>query len=282
MVYVQARIRDEVISMYKFTDDCLLGIPEIDREHEHLFQLINDGYMLLNSDQELKTAAQKLLGQLREYANTHFDHEEAYMKHIDDPELFSQKREHEDFSSYMDQINFSELTEEQMKPALENLLNYLSRWLFHHILSSDTLIGKYESPFAFTSKYITGIDEVDQEHRNLFQMVKDINDLMLDDYIFDKYDKIVSILEQLRDYAREHFLHEEAYMEKIGYPGIEQQKQAHEAFCDKVAEIRLDDIDENQQEYLEDLIKFLLNWLSVHILHMDKAIGDYDMHRQAD
>lgn len=34
-------------------------------------------------------------------------------------------------------------------------------------------------------------------------------------------------------------------------------------------------MDDNQQEYLINLIDFLLAWLSNHILGSDKKIGDY-------
>ena len=37
----------------------------------------------------------------------------------------------------------------------------------------------------------------------------------------------------------------------------------------------LDDMDNNQQEYLLDLIQFLLGWLSNHILGADKKIGQF-------
>lgn len=37
----------------------------------------------------------------------------------------------------------------------------------------------------------------------------------------------------------------------------------------------LDDMDNNQQEYLNDLIRFLLGWLSIHILGADKKIGEF-------
>jgi len=261
--------------MYEFTEDCRLGIPEIDKEHQHLFSLVNDGYLLLSLNKDLRPAARNLLKHLKDYANTHFDHEEAYMKKIDDPELPSQIQEHKAFITRINNVDFSNLAEAQVKPALENLLEYLSRWLLRHIIGSDTLIGKYESPFAFTSKYMTGIDDIDIEHRRLFEMVKETNDILHDDLIFDKYDKFLSILSQLKTYAREHFSHEEAYMEEINYPDILKQKEAHAAFCDKLAEIKLEEIDENQQEALENLVSFLLNWLSTHILRMDKAIGDY-------
>ena len=36
--------------------------------------------------------------------------------------------------------------------------------------------------------------------------------------------------------------------------------------------INYDNMDDNQQEYLNDLVEYLLNWLSTHILKMDKRI----------
>lgn len=261
--------------MLQFTDDCRLGIPEIDSEHEKLFSLVNEGYTLLSQEQNLRPAAKNLLKHLRDYADTHFAHEEDYMRKIEDPELSSQKQEHRDFANRMHSVDFSKLADDQLRPALKNLLDYLSRWLFSHVLKSDMLIGKFESPFAFTSKYMTGINEIDEEHRQLFQMVKETYDVIHNDILYDKYDQIIHLMNRLKDYTKEHFKHEEAYMEKVGYAGLNAQREAHQAFCDKLAEIHLDDIDNNQQEYLENLIDFLLNWLSVHILHMDKEIGNY-------
>ena len=63
-----------------------------------------------------------------------------------------------------------------------------------------------------------------------------------------------------------------AYMERISYDGLEAQKMTHQAFIDKLDEIDLFSVDENQQEALEELIGFLLNWLVNHILKMDKKI----------
>lgn len=261
--------------MYQFTDDCRIGIPEIDEEHETLFSLVNQAYSLLSEDQDLRKNSAIMLMHLKEYANTHFAHEEDYMKKIDDPELPSQQQEHWAFSQRMNAIDFSRLTDAQIKPAFTQLLDFLSRWLFRHILGSDTLIGKNESPFAFTSKYLTGVEFIDEEHCNLFRMIKKTYDIIHDDFLFDKYDETVAILNELKEYTLNHFDHEEALMREIQYPGLEKQLAAHQTFREKLAEIQLDEVDENQQEHLENLIQFLLNWLSVHIMGMDKAIGEF-------
>ena len=61
-------------------------------------------------------------------------------------------------------------------------------------------------------------------------------------------------------------------MERIGYEGIAMQRAAHTAFVDRLNEINLDDVDDNQKEYLEEILSFLLGWLTNHILKMDKKI----------
>ena len=140
------------------------------------------------------------------------------------------------------------------------------------------MIGKMqtEDPFAFTSKYHTGIEQIDNEHRRLFEIVKEVNDLIGNDLLYDKYDEIIHLIDELREYTRFHFADEEAYMEKVGYPQLDAQKRAHTAFVDKLMDIdlsQLEQIDEHQQEYLNNLISFLAGWLINHILKMDKQIG---------
>lgn len=262
--------------MYQFTDDCRIGIPEIDHEHKKLYDLINQAYDLLSSEQtDFRLSMQIMLKRLKEYADTHFVHEEAYMKEIHDPELPSQKQEHAAFSHYISAFQIDRLDNTRVKAAFESLLEYLSRWLFRHILSSDALIGTFQSPFSFTKKYLTGIKLVDDEHKRLFEIIKNADEIIHAELLHDKYDEIVRILSELEDYTKEHFYDEELYMQKIEYPHLEAQHKAHSAFIDKISKINLEDVDEHQQDYLEHIVQFLLDWLTVHILHMDKKIGEF-------
>ena len=126
--------------------------------------------------------------------------------------------------------------------------------------------------FEFTDEYKTNIDFVDEEHRKLFEIIENTYDVINAQFLADKYDQIVSIIEQLKEYTKLHFSDEERYMEEIGYEGLEAQKLAHEAFVDRLAGIDMDAVDDSQQEYLFELIDFLLEWLKNHILKMDKKI----------
>lgn len=277
----------EVINMYRFTDDCMIHIDEIDNEHARLFQMINEATDLINNSDNVIPVADNLIKNLKDYANTHFAHEEAYMEKIGDPELELQKREHAAFTKKITEFKLDKTSNEAAKKSLNELMLFLVKWLYHHILSSDIMIGKLpsviknnsnNSAFDFTEKYMTGIELVDDEHRHLFDIIKETNEVINASYLHDKYDEIMRLLSELKDYTESHFKDEEELMTRIGYPELESQQRAHSAFVEKLVNINLDEldhIDDNQDEYLNELISFLLGWLSNHILAADKKIGEF-------
>lgn len=271
--------------MYEFTKDCMINIKEIDDEHSKLFQMINEAVDMNNKLDDITGVSKSLIANLKEYAATHFAHEEAYMESINDPELPLQKKEHATFTAKVNEFSLDESSPEAARKSFGEFLGFLVKWLYHHILSSDMMIGKMppvtkekNDMFAFTDKYKTGIEMVDDEHRRLFEIIAETKDVIDSQFLADKYDHIMNLLDQLREYTEFHFKDEEVLMEKIGYPGLEAQKRAHAAFVERLVEIDfkdLDNMDDNQQEYLLELIQFLVSWLSNHILGMDKKIGDF-------
>ena len=100
--------------MYQFTSDCLTGIGILDDEHRGLFTMINEIFDTLNSKttqkEEIIHTAEALVSSLKQYALTHFAHEEAYMRDNHDPELPLQKREHAQFTEKVNSLNFDILT----------------------------------------------------------------------------------------------------------------------------------------------------------------------------
>lgn len=249
---------------------------------------LNESTNLLKSENtDIQELANYLIDRLKNYAVVHFTHEEEYMGQINDPELPRQKKEH---AAFLSKINDFTIDCSLKVRDLEELLQYMAHWLFGHILASDIMIGKIKpatqnDPFAFTKKYETGIDLIDQEHKTLFSIIREANDLVHAELLHDKFDKTVEILDHLKTYTESHFQHEEEYMEKIQYPELEAQKTAHTAFIEKLVNISiwdLDAIDENQQQYLEELIDYLLEWLSNHILKADRQIGEWEKNKTED
>lgn len=270
--------------MFEFTDDCLTGIEQIDEEHRFLFELLNKAYQLAVMDyhSDYYQQIKEILTELDRYAEEHFAHEEAYMTQIRDPELILQRAQHAFFRDKILSFDFANIDDvESQQRVLAELVTFLAKWLYRHILSSDIMIGKLppleewmirENPCEFTEEYLTGIELIDKEHETLFQIVDRANQLIKSFDVSTGYDKIMEILEELRDYTKEHFSDEEEYMESIHYEGLSAQKRAHEAFIDKLENISLNDVEDNPEEYLQELLEFLLGWLINHILYVDKKI----------
>ena len=146
-----------------------------------------------------------------------------------------------------------------------------------HILGSDILIGQFrraEKPAVpvFDASFKTGIPLIDEEHKTLFDIIGQVHATLQNELVHDKFDAIMDILDELKEYTRVHFADEENYMREISYEGLAQQEILHQNFIDKLNELDLEDVDDNQEAYLYDFLEFLQNWLVNHILKIDKLI----------
>lgn len=121
-------------------------------------------------------------------------------------------------------------------------------------------------------EYKIGVYEIDNQHKRLFEIAEDAFNLLKNEFIIDKYDKIVEILSELKDYAKYHFKSEEEYMEKIGYKRLLSHKVEHKDFVEKIDSIDIFKIDQNQEAYVMELLEFIVKWISNHILEKDKKI----------
>lgn len=127
--------------------------------------------------------------------------------------------------------------------------------------------------YEFKDEFLTGIEQIDTEHRNLFEIADRLYTLKHEEFIPDKYDNIREILAELKDYTMTHFEHEEAYMASIGYKRMFTQKSQHDALRELINDWDLDAIDENQDESIDEILKTITDWLVNHILNEDKLIG---------
>ncbi|MGL6016747.1 MAG: bacteriohemerythrin [Selenomonadaceae bacterium] len=121
--------------------------------------------------------------------------------------------------------------------------------------------------------YCTGIAPIDEQHKELFSIANRIYDLLKNDLIPDKYDSIVAIIGELQSYTRYHFKTEEDYMQRINYRRFLSQKAAHNEFLAKMDAIDLGKIDNSQNQYLIEILDFVLDWLASHIVKADKLIA---------
>ena len=118
-------------------------------------------------------------------------------------------------------------------------------------------------------EFETGIAQLDEQHKHLFEIGNNAY-VLLEDKL-DKYDEIVALIDELKNYTVYHFTFEEEYMKNSGHRKYLSHKVEHDDFINKVKGIDLEKIDEDQEEYLKNLIGFVFDWITDHILGKDMA-----------
>lgn len=124
------------------------------------------------------------------------------------------------------------------------------------------------------SKYVLGIEEIDEQHQKLVDIGNELLELAdLGDGI-DRYDEIMAILHKLRDYTEYHFKSEERLFVDLDYDNKDVHKMEHEFFLKKVDKFFDKDMDVNQSENLKQLTNFVMGWVLHHILSTDNEYAE--------
>ncbi|NLY42610.1 MAG: hemerythrin family protein [Clostridiaceae bacterium] len=127
--------------------------------------------------------------------------------------------------------------------------------------------------FKWKSEYETGIKLIDEQHKKLFEIANRVYELLMNDLYVDKYDMIIEVINELKDYTVYHFQTEEEYMIRAKYKKFFSHKAEHDEFIKKVKEVDLYSIDNMQNQYLLELLNFIVEWIEKHILEVDKQLS---------
>ncbi|MDD5175842.1 MAG: bacteriohemerythrin [Sterolibacterium sp.] len=122
----------------------LVGIGQIDREHQKLFELADKIYDCLVVDvivpmKEIRAAITELI----EYTKIHFANEEQLMRSSDYPDLEEHRGLHAYLISRIEDFEKSVERGEQVTPV--DAYEFLCEWLGDHIRDKDKNFGEYSS-----------------------------------------------------------------------------------------------------------------------------------------
>jgi len=124
---------------------------------------------------------------------------------------------------------------------------------------------------TWQEKYSTGVEELDKQHKNLFQYSNDLEECVKN-RTFSKVttDRMLRFLDQ---YIKVHFNHEETCMFKYSCPIASKNKNAHQEFIlkFKATEEKVKD-DKNYEKALKELHHYLESWLEEHICKIDTQL----------
>ena len=124
--------------------------------------------------------------------------------------------------------------------------------------------------YQWKDEYVLGIEEIDNQHRRLIEIANQIYAIMQDQWRTDKYNQILEVLTELKDYTVYHFKAEEEYMAQIGYKKRFSHALEHSAFVAKLNAVDLSEIDESQDKYLLELLGVITDWVVKHIMTTDR------------
>jgi len=124
--------------------------------------------------------------------------------------------------------------------------------------------------FKFDENLLTGINDIDEQHAQLFETIYILRNEDLD------YGKKSKILIVLRDYVIKHFSTEENYMKKFGYPYYEEHKALHEKFTKDYNKLLLELAEKlSLATMVPSLSELLKGWLETHYQEADVKLADF-------
>lgn len=126
---------------------------------------------------------------------------------------------------------------------------------------------KKEILMEWNEKLLLGIPSIDAQHKELVGM---LNDLYGGFKSGTAKAVIGPVLDKLINYTAVHFKHEETIFDRTAYPETKNHKKEHENLVKRVLEVQAK-FKSNQESILtQDLMVFLRNWLTDHILGTDR------------
>jgi hemerythrin-like metal-binding protein len=112
----------------------------------------------------------------------------------------------------------------------------------------------------------TGYPAVDEQHRELYALVNDLNAAAL---VGANDAQIAHILARILRYASTHFATEEALMDLTGYSAADEHRSIHSEFA-SAAEGLARDYDAGHGKTVLELAAFMQGWLETHIHSEDR------------
>jgi hemerythrin-like metal-binding protein len=115
-------------------DEYSVGVEKIDRQHRHLFEIINKliGHSGTSKDPGLVS---ETLTEMLNYAKEHFSTEEELMQKYGYPEIEQHREQHIYFFKTTAELSINALNKQSM--VSDEIIEFLKMWLTLHILKCD-------------------------------------------------------------------------------------------------------------------------------------------------
>ncbi|MFA5034438.1 MAG: bacteriohemerythrin [Candidatus Margulisiibacteriota bacterium] len=120
-------------------------------------------------------------------------------------------------------------------------------------------------PISWTKEMSVGVREIDEQHQYFLGMLNDL----YQSYLFHKTINLGEAIKKLVDYANLHFSTEEKYFDLFQFEGAAEHKRVHRELLAKVG-VLVARYEKGEADIVGQMVEFLENWLTDHLIIMDK------------
>jgi len=115
------------------------------------------------------------------------------------------------------------------------------------------------------------IGEFDSHHKKLIALTNKLHDAVIE----KKGAAVIGdVLAEVSNYTVYHFFAEEEMMDKYGYPESDRHREEHLKLTEETLQL-LDDFRNNKDGTEQEVLYFLKDWISHHVLGTDKKYSPF-------
>ncbi len=122
---------------------------------------------------------------------------------------------------------------------------------------------------TWSNMLATGVKEIDEQHKKLIDLINQLNDAM---HAGKGHEALAKVLSELVSYTLYHFGTEERLMGQHHYEDSPAHKSEHHKFVATVGDFKKK-FDSGSAMISVEIMNFLRDWLSNHIMKTDKKFG---------
>lgn len=134
------------------------------------------------------------------------------------------------------------------------------------------VMGMFDFKFDWDNSLCTGHATIDTQHRELFRIGREIEQLLITNCIDVKEKELLNIICELRDYVAYHFYEEERLMEIYEISSLEEHRLQHKKYENIVASFDVRKLGENPYKELKRMKDYITDLVFEHMVSVDKKM----------
>lgn len=131
----------------------------------------------------------------------------------------------------------------------------------------------FDFKFDWEKNLNTSIESIDVQHKQLFKLGRDMEQLLQMQCIGVTDKQLLDIVCGLRDFTAYHFYAEETIMDEMSYPKITKHKQFHKKCSDYIMQINIPKLKQEPATELRKIEEEVQSWVMDHVLNEDMEMA---------